>query len=1294
MAEVAGVSPTQVDQKTPTDLPFVQTAASQASAALTTAAPRPATGLVDFQPDDFDVESDVSYYDSFASAFSDSGIVTGFSRESPVTVPDPDYDMDAHLGARPDDLKFIQQFLKRPNDPLSGSVISRLASSRSAAETDLIIQQTRDSQKRLEEAVANGWFPFLAGTLSGIGVDVAAAMGLTATTGIGGLAPLAARGATAARGLAALRIAALGAAEAGAERAAQQRTNPLIADFDILEAAGFGAGAGAILGIAMPTFLGNVRRMADDVAEPHGLTEGTIQEAAEASGRLGSTAGAQATTRPIEPARGSGSLIAKALPKSLQENALRNPKRVIADIGVKGTKERDELGRTGNLTFFDTMVRTLRLSTVMADEVSGTAARAASVQDVRDQFRGIRITREVEVSNEYDEALADVFDVTGASGRVRRAVRNSSLIPLEKRLLSQEEYEALADELAIARGDELLDEVDIIPEEIANRMTAEQQSKLMAHLEKSATKEDEFYQRFGELEVKHGLIKEEELIPGYRPQRWNRHEIDQDPEGFKLFLLETFSKNPNDNWIRQNYFRVADDGTQTPVLEDGEFFPDLAKREPELAALILEDWGAEIKRAAVDRAARVRGLRDAEMSKVRDDNVEQITERLRAKLEKDNQLFNKVNKRLADSTDKVERNKIAIRLGKIEKRIHDNETKLDTLKKLERNTEQVDQFVGRYGNVRQKKATTKALKRLGAASRKEARTEARRVLTEELDAIQNQIANGKSPFGFMDPEFVQSSSRFIRRAIHLKRNRFRPEARRFLHTSTHDARAAYESSVGTQIALREVFGDIIERAGDDFSIDNIRDHALRGFKNDLAKAKTAKERNAIAKDMVRAQQMFNHIFRELTHADITDLKGLSKTLSDIANVANTATAAMALGSVVLAQIGDIAVMTMAGGRLGTGFRFMWRRGLRKHMAEIAKDEGEIAVLLQGLSTVDGSRFRALADIDTSGFDLPGSKFRTIMRTVDEIAKIEGWMNLMHVWNTIIRGGFGLDFARQIDKDLAQWTKLPAYLRTFYAKHGIDQQTAEAMTDMMNRSHRKFVNGHLRLPDSHIWSNEAPDLLMKYKMLIKSAGDEAMIDPNVGDRPFLRSNAAGRIILQFQSFMFTAGERYIAPMIQEMRLHPTSIRPYIGALAGLFMGATSDGFKAAARGDFEEWNDRWNHPTKWTDNLWSAVLRSPMMAGPSGTLLDIALSQYGRVLNENVTEPMLGSRIFREEATRFRENQAAWALLGPSTNTLMNTVIPFPSKVLDDPEEAMKSVSRRLPITNIFYLQTLMNLENN
>jgi hypothetical protein len=204
----------------------------------------------------------------------------------------------------------------------------------------------------------------------------------------------------------------------------------------------------------------------------------------------------------------------------------------------------------------------------------------------------------------------------------------------------------------------------------------------------------------------------------------------------------------------------------------------------------------------------------------------------------------------------------------------------------------------------------------------------------------------------------------------------------------------------------------------------------------------------------------------------------------------------------------------------------------------------------------------------------------------------------------------------------------------------------------------------------------------------------MIDPSFADRPFLRSFPGGRLLLQFQSFMFTAGERFIAPMVQEAQLHPTSVRPLVAALGGLFLGTVTDGLKSTVRGEGEAWLERWNTEDGFRDNLWGGVLRSPMMAGFSSSITDVALSNFARPLND-VTESVSGVRPLKQAATRFRESQGAFALLGPFAGFALGTTPALVRKGLEgNYEEAIEQTSRRTPVMNVFYLQLLAQLARN
>jgi hypothetical protein len=1258
--------------------------------------PPPSSGLKEFGPDDFDVDSEVPTYDSLSAAFQSMSGITfaakALADHDPSTVPDPTYDLENDLRSRPEDFKLIKPFLDTPTARDSEYLLTRLADSQNQHETARILRQLRDVQDLARRASANGVLPQVLGGITAVGVDIAALVPLTGGALFG---PIAVRSAFMARALSTARLGAFGAADAGGVTALETKTNPLIGQRDVFEAAGLGAGIGAFMGFASPTLLGNVRLLNDavDNLRPHAAA---VAEALEARGprSVGAAAPGEPATVNV-PARGSGSLVAgKVIPRVAQEQALRNPKRVIVDMGVQGAKDFAEKGLEGGRKFFDVMSRVVRLSTVMEAEVGGKVARAASVADAREQFNAVRITRESAADQEYAAMTAEVYGV----GSAQNALRNN-LPGWARERIGREQYEAMADEYAQANARGVLAEVEIIPSDIAARLTPDQRNKLMVHLERSAMAEDAYYERFGKLEVEHGLLKEKDLIPGYRPQRWNREAVAADPHGFTAFIVRAWSKQPDDTWLQAHY---------AGRVQQGEDWVSVSKRDPALADEILEDWSAGLRDEAANAKLVIARSKERELNLLRGESLMEIEERTAARIATARRSLQRAEEQLAATApETVERSLVATRIAKIEKRIADEDGKLRTLRTLEAadrslsetfpiaagrrvSGEAADDFIRKFGNVAAKRAVKAATAGVVRAVNAEARTAARKLVNEQMESIRKAIVGGDSPFGMVDPEFIQSSSRFKRRNIHLGRARFTDDARRFLLTSSADARASYQASTGTQLALHSVFGDVPGEAGP--IVSRMRAAALQGYDDDLMKTTSASARARIRKDQRRAAELFDRILGEMTGADIQRLKGYQRTVNDFVTIANTGVAASSLGGLVLSQFGDLAVQIMAGGRLGTGFRAIWRSGgVRKHIREIAKDEGELAVLIQGPGTIDGSRFRAIAELDTGDIHVPGGIMGRVMRGTSKAATIEGWANLAHVWNRVVRGGFGLDFARQMEKDFARYASLPPYLKSYYAKIGIDEATARDMADLMNRHHRTAVNGHLRYPNSAKWAEERPDLLSKYQVAMDAAGREAMLAPEIGDRPFLRSFPGGRLVLQFQSFMFTAGERFIGPMVQEMQLHPTSLRPYFAALAGLWLGAMTDGLKNAVRGEGEAWLDRWESAEGWKENLWGAWLRSPLLAGPTATLTDVAMSTLGRVANDRIQD-IAGVRPFMQSSSRFREQQGALALLGPAVGLGFGTLPNITRNALEgDIDAATAQLARRIPILNVFYLSLLQRL---
>ncbi len=1242
-----------------------------------------AVGTVDrFDAEDFANEGDVGVFESIGQAATDTGLVTGGIKllldDSPPIHVDPNFDLGQTLERRNDLRTLIQPHLNNPDSELSKSLFTELADTRSEEELEFALARVQAAEEDLRVAQANGLIPELGGMALGIGVDVAAvaailALGPGGAAAGGGAATLnvGARSANIARLVAAGRIAGLGAAEGASERFVQGLTNPLVTRGDIFEAAGYGAGFGGLLGLVSPTFIGGVVRDAGG---------DTVERAAAASGREPESVGAAASPGHREtavPAEG-------ASPFSLGTGTLaqmffRNPKRILTDIGVAGRKEFEAEGRVGARQFYNVMSRVFNVSTVHTSEVGGRVARDVTVQDLTNAFKANRISREIDVEREYREALKDVF---GVEGFVGRALHN--VTPGNAKKLSQQQYEAMADEVGIALGaGRSLDEINVIPPELEAQLTPDARAKLMDHLEKTGRNDNRFYENWGKMQVELGMIPEEDLISGYRPQRWSPDAIEDDPIGFELFLADVFADTPDEDWVRRTFAELDDEGKPTGknAMRDDESWADFAKREPDLASEALAEWSAGIKRVAEDKAFEARAAKERELARFGEESVEAIETRMEEALAPllERREFLREG---APAAAKTTGQKIVIseKLARTERRIKELEDKLSVVRALKKTEDGALEAARRFGNAATKRKGTKLSKSMKAAIRREAAATARATAFDEIRRIRELLVEGKNPVGLIPEDLLTTGSpRLKQRNINLGRWRHDSRARRFLKTNATDARTAFEVQVGTIAAIKRVFGN-------DANADTVREMAIEGFLEDATKFGGRKD---VAKQRKRAESLATGMLKELTGSHIMTGK-LGRQIETSANLASSVVSAVMLGGQALSQIADVALITMAGGKLGTGFRhFFTGRSAKKALRDLVEaGETETALIIQGLDVFDAGRFSKLADIDEDGLNVAGGLLGTAARYANNLAVFEGYVNLATFWNNAIRRVFGSDFVRQIDEDFANYAELPRSVKTFYAKIGIDESTAGEIARMMDQHHIRTANGLLRVPDSRVWSEKAPDLLLKWRLAIQRAGDEAMPSPGAGDRPFLRHYPGGRLVLQFTAFVFTAGERFLAPLIQSMRLHPEAARPFIAAFLGLTLGVLADGLKAGVRGESEAWLDRWDDPRGVRDLLWAGLLRSPMMVGNSATLTEVALNQIGRPINDRV-ESVTGLRPMMEAPTRFKEQQGAFALFGPAAGLAAGTIPSMTRKFVDGDLEGFRDMAaRRLPVLNVFYLQLL------
>jgi hypothetical protein len=1279
---------------------------------------------------DFDEEEAVQhnfdrehgFFDSFGAAFMRSGIVVGAGELAVEAISTPDFADDPTfdlMEAYHSDSSLRTRLDRYMADGVTNNgLLDQIGRATSLQEASYILDLADGNEERRKIA-QNSFGAELLGTTASIGVDILAVLGIALATrgaGLGGVAeiiPLI-RGVQGSRMVAAGRGVAFGAGEALLEGELQQATDHTISEGDIYFAMALGGLIGGTIGAGFPRAFGvDVSPKLSD-AELDDLinqkikvkNEGTVGAAAVADPKLAS-ADRSPITEGLPHATG-GSVIARhilettTLGKWIGRGALRSPKRVIVDMGVRGLEQMKKLGRVGNARFYQAAQKLLHFSPAHADEIAGTAVRGNSGQQLLDGYMtaSTAVTRQAE--RHFKEALNAMF---GGAGWLTRALaggnsgRTKAGVMASNRFfagLDLPRFERMADKVRKMEAQLKAAEKDvadinrrlIVGDDIADALSDEQMDQLFSALKKAARDHETFYQRVGQKEVELGVIEADELVPGYTPQIWNQEALKVNKEVFMAWMTRVWRQEVDDYWVEKNFREVLDDKGKVVQagIREGEDVAAFAKREPAAFNEIQRLWDEALGDAEADAVRKKLDDVDQQVADFENKIAGSVLERLDTTLTKDVALKDKLEaqfhkiKRAKKAGSAARAKALEARITKLERKIANKKSRISAISEAEAGLPSMRKAL--RGVV--PKSKTKQLAKLYRLQNKgESRLikqGAKKYVSDQVDELYAKITGGEPYFGVVPDEFRVTSSRFKRRAIHLGKHEFDDEADMFLLRDQQQLRESFGRGVGAQLAIREMFGI----KGPNFDRNALREQFMSGFDEDITKFKNSpKELKVAQRERRDAEQMLDFILDDFL-GTIAFKQGL---MDRLAGTAMTATSAMVLGKVLLSSITDTAIQAFAGGRFMTGFRSFFRRNAHifRELQEEGLDHDELSVFVEGLSTVNGRRFDNLADIERHDFDIPGSKFSSVRRWVDDVATLEGWASLMHAWNSHIRGAFGIDWANSIFKDVnTGWSSLNPSLKMFYRRHGLADKEFEMLRAEFAKSSKKYGNGRVVLPDITKWDPEAYSL---YKRVMKAAGDEAMLDPSIADRPFLKRNALGRMLIQFQSFVFTAGDRYVAPMVQSMRLHPGELRQYWSLFIAFGLAGFNDGIRAHMLGNGNEWRDRWATKQGAYDNLTGTFLRSPLAAGGTSWMYESVAALGGATLNE-LAEEHVGFRPMRE-VTKWQQNQGMLGICGPAIG-LVNTLRMAALKGAEgEYAEAADRIGKRLPVLNTIIPQFAM-----
>jgi hypothetical protein len=1276
---------------------------------------------------------DISWGDSAGAAFMRSGIAVGTyelvkdGMNRLDLEDDHEWDLSDHYDQDEDFRKRLDPWLA--DGITNRSLLNSIGKAGSLGEADYILSLAEQNEERRRIAEASGIGAELVGTAGAIGIDIAALIGIGVTTrglGLGGVAEMIPilRSVQASRAVAAGRGAAFGAIEGFSEAGIQSLTDHTITPQDIALGTAMGLVFGGTIAAILPSGVGVDVRKAMNPEELDEITQAIRKTPPAAPGGGGSASAAATTDEALTGATqrsanvapaSAGSIIANRLLEStavgriMSKWALRSPKRRSVDKGVKGRREFQEKGLKGNLTFYDRIARLVRITTAHEDEIAGTAARGASAQDILDQFMLSANTLNRRVDRTYTQTLKAMFPEKGLAvlrqGNAARTTAGGSLARRFFHGIDTPTFDRMSDRLrkmqameqdAIEQGVTDGFQVDLrkaVGEEVWDQLNTSQRETLVKGLQQVADETEEFYSAMGRLEVELGVIEADELKRGYTPQVWNKEAIAANRSRFIAWLSRVWGEAPDDEWVEREFRELVDGETGEVTnhgLREGETVKQFRDRAPEEYRRIQEIWDEAL---ADEQAALLRNQEDAvdnEVLKFEEKASGAIYERLEKAVENDTKLIRELEKRLETGKVKYKSKKDKLlwksekedtvkRLAKVEKRLADKSRRLDELKRLEFGTDESRKWIRQRINKAVRKSQNELDKKLLKLTREQEKLGARKFANERIGEIADKIISQEAHFNLVPDAFKVSSARFKRRMINLGKHEFDPEADEFLFRDMARTRESFSRGVGAQLAVRRQFG----LRGPVFDRAELKREFLKGYDEDAGRVtQGSKEHKEIMRDRKEANDIVDYMLADLL-GDFT-FQG-----NQWVGAALSATASMTLGKVLLSQLSDLAVQAFAGGKLETGFKSFFRRNAHifKEMQAEGIDFDEMSMILEGMSTVNGRRFDNYADIERLDFDVPGGKMGTVRRLIDDAATVEGWANFMHVWNSHIRGGFGIDFANQIHKHITKtgWDNLSPSLRMYYSRLGLGKNEFEMMAGEFASKSKTFGKGRVTVPDVSKWDEK---LLGYYQRAVKAAGDEAMLDPSIGDRPFLKSTPWGRIVIQFQSFVFTAADRFMAPLIQEARVHPREMRTYAAVLIGLGMAGINDAARAHMLGRGQEWRDRWDSPQGTYDNMTAMWLRGPFAVGGQSMAYEaVTNSPVGGGINETV-ENLTGWRPVRE-STKFQQDQGiAGVLLGPAGGLLGSGMDAAGAAIEGDTEKVWQRIGNRLPVINTIGPQLL------
>ena len=524
---------------------------------------------------------------------------------------------------------------------------------------------------------------------------------------------------------------------------------------------------------------------------------------------------------------------------------------------------------------------------------------------------------------------------------------------------------------------------------------------------------------------------------------------------------------------------------------------------------------------------------------------------------------------------------------------------------------------------------------------KKARAEVKKLLkghtaAERVDKFLAAIARSpRTPMGVFPGEIFETG-RAKSRLIHLtpaeKRAHFE---KGWLKSHLPSIFDRYYRDVGSRIALRRATGTD--------KVEEMWTPVRQEYERLIETATDPKQKTKLRQEMDRSQKLLEGFVGRLVGT--YDLPDDPRSIWAFLNRNVRRWNFLRFGSLfTVGSATDLAQVYFTTGKSPLSRQF-WKAAnvWRKSMNDLDRNELKALITASEFMLLK-SRTQAVYNVDdgfTGGIGTPGTLTNRVTSGIDRTSQYlsdkMSIVNLMAVWNSSLKGIASILQLQNIHKAIKDWDGLSDMEKARMASLGLGQAEVRVL--------RKYVDldGQMEdgvfMPDMSLWgeTREADYARQVLRRVMRRTQDRSVITPGIADTPLVMSKQLGKLLLQFQTFGFTAANRVLQPMTQQVLINPRDMRSAFTAMQMVFYGALITVARDALYGRDSRERDA-------NDFIYEAIDRSGLISYLS-PYADAGIKVFGPSVNE-----MLGVDLVPAPSQRFIRNAWWQSFLGPSFST--------------------------------------------